>query len=171
MKKHLLKMNLQYFGREKNAVAVEYYIQPITADNKDAPVEDDYVELAELITTVSDNSNETSDDSADYAGDGTEETDVISHKVGRGFTGQFNPENPAQALIRDMVGTSGDARKVWLKILLPQENKKYENKATVTEPVAQVGDAQAWGEFSCNISYDRAVSLVDVVPNQQTPLA
>lgn len=164
MKKHLLKMNLQYFGREKNAVAVEYYIQPITEENKEAPVEEEYLELAELINNVGDNSNETSEDSADYAGDGTEETDVISHKVGRSFTGQFNPENPAQALIRSMVGSSGASRKVWMKIVLPQENKKYENKATVTEPVAQVGDANAWGEFSCNISYDRAVTLIDLDP-------
>ena len=140
-------------SRLKNALQ-GYFIQSITAPNESAPSET-WIELAEYIITVDDNSSEESEDTGFYDGNGEPQTEVTSHKLGYSFSGNYSEDNEAMALIESMIGKSGDARKIWFKVVNAKGTKERIGKATVTEPVAQVGDATAYGEFSCGISFDQ----------------
>ncbi|PQD37769.1 phage tail tube protein [Enterococcus durans] len=149
--------------RLKNALQ-SYFIQPITTDNANAATEDGWLELAKWISNVDDNSNEESETTGYYDGNGEGETDVTYHQLGYSFTGLYDEEDPAMAAIENMIGKSGDARKVWFKVISASGKKQRVGKATVTEPVAQVGDATAYGDFSCGIAFDSTPESTAVKP-------
>ncbi|AII38935.1 major tail shaft protein [Enterococcus lactis] len=147
--------------RRKNALQ-SYFIQLITTTNADTPSEDGWLELAKWISNVDDNSNEESETTGYYDGNGEGETDVTSHQLGYSFTGLYDEDDAAMAAIEGMIGKSGDARKVWFKVVSASGKKQRIGKATVTEPVAQVGDATAYGDFSCGIAFDSTPEGEDV---------
>ena len=77
--------------RRKNALQ-SYFIQLITTTNADTPSEDGWLELAKWISNVDDNSNEESETTGYYDGNGEGETDVTSHQLGYSFTGLYDED-------------------------------------------------------------------------------
>lgn len=146
-------------ARSKNALQ-GYFIQPFVKSEQ--PDEETWLELAAFINNVGDNSSEESEDTGYYDGNGEPETDVTSHKLGYSFTGLYDEEDAAQALIANMIGKSGEARKVFFKVVNASGTKQRVGKATVTEPVVQVGDATAFGDFTCSISFDSTPDQTEV---------
>jgi len=69
-------------ARQKNALT-EYYIAEMPADG----LEPEYLRLAKWISTVTDDTDEETEDTAFYDGDGTPETDIISVKKTYAFEG------------------------------------------------------------------------------------
>lgn len=138
--------------RSKNALRghfVQAYVPGV-----DTPVEDDWLELAKYISSISDDTQEETEDTAFYDGDGTPETSVISVAGAYSVEGQYDPTDEAQELIADMKYKTGDGRKVYHKVVAANGSKEWVGRATVTGIVAGSGDASAYEEFSCNIRFD-----------------
>lgn len=116
---------------------------------------DKWLELAKWISTIGDDTQEETEDTAFYDGDGTPETDVIS--VAGAYTpeGFYDPEDPAQALIAGLKYKTGDGRKIWHKVVSADGKKEWIGRATVSAIIAGAGDASAYETFSCNIRFDR----------------
>ncbi|MGL9995068.1 hypothetical protein IGJ41_000304 [Enterococcus sp. DIV1537a] len=149
----LLKMDIQMFAREKNAKR-EHYIAEYTPGKETAPSEDtEWLRLAKYISSISDDSDEETDDTGFYDGDGTPETTVISVSGAYSPEGVYDAEDPAQQLIARKKYKLGDARKVWHKIIMTNGDV-YIGRATVTDIKAGAGDATAFEEFSCSIKFD-----------------
>lgn len=113
-----------------------------------------WLELAKWISTIGDDTQETTEETAYYSGDGTPETEVVS--VAGAYTpeGTFDPEDPAQALIAGLKYKTGDGRKIWHRVVSADGKKEWVGRATVTSIVAGAGDASAYETFSCNIRFD-----------------
>lgn len=139
--------------RAKNAQR-GHFIAPY--NNGVEPVgSDTWLEVAKWITEISDDTDEKTEDQADYAGDGTEETIVVGVKGAYTVKGTYDPEDKAQALIAGMKYKLGDERKVWHKVVSPDNKKQWVGPATVTDIVAGSGAAADFEEFGCKLSYNR----------------
>lgn len=140
-------------ARQKNALR-GHFIAEIDAKSP-AKVPTTFLELAKWIASVSDDTDEQTDDTGYYDGDGTQETTVIGVSGSYGFEGSYDPEDPAQALIAAMKYKIGDARKVWHKVVSADNKKQWVGLATVTDIVAGAGDATEYEDFSCTITYNQ----------------
>ncbi|MCP1102594.1 hypothetical protein M2454_001906 [Aequitasia blattaphilus] len=139
-------------SRKKNALR-GHFIAPYTnAETK--PADEAYLELAKWITNISDDTDEASDDYADYAGDGTPSTDVTSVSEKWTVEGTYDPEDPAQKLIAGMKRKLGDDRKVWHKVV-QTDGVTAIGVATVSEIKAGSGEASEYEAFGCILNYDQ----------------
>ncbi|HFE9852686.1 TPA: phage tail protein [Enterococcus faecalis] len=155
----LLKMDIQMFARNKNAKR-EHYIAEYTPGEEVAPTENTkWLRLAKFISGIGDDTNEETDDTGFYDGDGTPETTVTS--VAGSYTpeGFWDPEDPAQALIESKKYLTGEGRKVWHKVI-QTNGKTYVGRATVTGIKAGAGDATTYEEFGCTITFDALPTIV-----------
>ncbi|MCM3110684.1 phage tail protein [Lederbergia lenta] len=120
------------------------------------------MELAHQISTIGDDTQEETEDTAFYDGDGTPETTVIS--VAGAYTpeGYYDSSDPAQALIAGLKYKTGDGRKVWHRVVSSDGKKEWVGRATVSAIVAGAGDASAYETFSCNIRFDRIPEETDL---------
>ena len=138
-------------AREKNALR-GHFIQAYVPGTE-TPTEV-WLELAKYISTISDDTQEETEDQAFYDGDGTPETSVISVAGAYSVEGQYDPTDEAQQLIADMKYKLGDGRKIHHKVVSSDGLKQWVGRATVTAIVAGAGDASAYEDFSCNIRFD-----------------
>lgn len=115
---------------------------------------DEWLELAKWISSISDDTQEGTEETAYYDGDGTPETDVISVAEAYNVEGLYDTEDPAQELIASLKRKTGVGRKVWHKVVRADGKKEWVGRATVSNIVAGSGDASAYETFSCNIRYD-----------------
>ncbi|EGP4751977.1 phage tail tube protein [Enterococcus faecium] len=149
----MIKMNLQYFGRKKNALR-EHYIAEYTPGEETAPEEGEkWLPLAKFISSIGDDTDEETDDTGFYDGDGTPETTVISVSGSYSPEGFYDPEDKAQALIASKKYKIGDERKIWHKVVQTNGDTVV-GRATLTDIVAGAGDATEYEEFSCKITFD-----------------
>lgn len=150
----LLTMNLQTFARNKNAKR-EHYIAEFTAGGT-APAADDaeWLRLAKYISNIGDDTDEQTDDTGYYDGDGTPEKTVTSVAGAYSPEGSYDPEDPAQELVASKKYKIGDGRKVWHKVVMTNGDV-YIGKATLTDIIAGAGEATDYEEFSCTITFDR----------------
>ncbi|WP_342505865.1 phage tail protein [Sporosarcina sp. FSL K6-2383] len=139
-------------AREKNALR-GHYVQAYVP-GVDTPVDTDWLELAKYISSISDDTQEETEDTAFYDGDGTPETSVISVAGAYSVEGQYDPTDEAQELIAGLKYKTGEGRKVYHKIVSADGTKEWMARATVTAIVAGSGDASAYETFSCNIRFD-----------------
>uniref|UniRef100_UPI003D815905 phage tail tube protein n=1 Tax=Lederbergia lenta TaxID=1467 RepID=UPI003D815905 len=146
-------------GKNKNALR-GHFVQKYTP-GEDAPGEE-WLELAHQISTIGDDTQEETEDTAFYDGDGTPETTVIS--VAGAYTpeGYYDSSDPAQALIAGLKYKTGDGRKVWHRVVSSDGKKEWVGRATVSAIVAGAGDASAYETFSCNIRFDRIPEETDL---------
>ncbi|SHI01805.1 phage tail tube protein [Virgibacillus chiguensis] len=146
-------------ARRKNALR-GHFVQEYIPDQE--PTEDGWLELANYISTIGDDTQEETEDMAFYDGDGTLESDIIS--VAGAYTpeGYFNPDDPAQALIASLKYKTGDGRKIWHKVVRSDGKKEWVGRATVSAIVAGAGDASAYEAFSCNIRFDTLPKETDL---------
>lgn len=119
------------------------------------PSTENWLELAEWITDISDDTNEETEDIAYYSGDGTPETEVTSVALGYTVEGTYDSENPAMALIASKRFKLGEGRKVWHRVVTADGKEEYVGRATVSAPVAGSGNASDYEAFSCTIRFDQ----------------
>lgn len=138
-------------ARLKNALR-GHFIAPYVL-GKEAPTE--WMELAKWISNVSDDTDEQTDDTGYYDGDGSQETTVTGVSAAYSFEGSFDPEDKAQAYIEGIRFKTGENRKVWHKVVTSDGKKTFIGVATVSAIVAGSGDATEFEDFSCTISYNQ----------------
>ena len=114
-----------------------------------------YLELAKWIATVGDDTDEETDDTGYYDGDGTKETTVIGVSGKYTFEGTYDSTDLAQKSIADKKYKTGDDRKVWHKVVSADGKTQWVGVATVTGIEAGSGDATAYEEFGCEITYNQ----------------
>jgi len=138
--------------RNKNA-ARQHFVAPFNGGAR--PVEGDFLLLAKFITDITDGSDDQTDEFADYAGDGTVQTEVTGIQESWDISGTFASEDPAQALIAGMKRKVGDERKLWHKIISSDGTEEVVGIATALSIVAGSGAADEHEEFSCTLQYDQ----------------
>lgn len=117
-------------------------------------VPEEFLELAKWITDIEDGSDETVEAYADYAGDGTEKDEVTMFKEAYDFSGTYDPEDAAQALIASKKRKLGDGRKIWHRVITADRKFQYTAVATVSAIVAGSGNAAEHEAFGCRIAFD-----------------
>lgn len=149
-------------ARKKNAIR-RHLIADMTVDGA-KPAEGDYLELAKWITDIEDASDEEVEDYADYAGDGTPKSEVISIKEAYSVSGTYDSTDEAQALVASKKRLVGEGRKVWHKIITADEKQEIEGIATLSEIVTGSGNASEYEAFGCTISYDSVPEVTEHTP-------
>lgn len=146
-------------GKQKNALR-GHFVQEWEKDQKEPGSE--WLELADNIATITDNTVEATEEEGFYDGDGTPEETVTSVAGAYTVEGNYNASDPAQSLIAGLKYKIGEGRKVWHKIVSSDGKKEWVGPATVTGIVDGDGEATAYERFSCNIRFDR-------IPEETTP--
>lgn len=142
--------------RNKNAKR-KHLIAPFDPKNPNqVPDEGHWLPLAKYIATIDDETDEDTDDTGYYDGDGTPEETVTSVTGGYSFEGIYDPEDHAQALISSMKYKVGDERRVWHRVLTADGKKKLTQVGNVSEIKAGGGDATEYEEFGCTIKWIKA---------------
>lgn len=136
-------------ARKKNALT-EYYVGAIPTGT----TEPEYFRLAKWVSTVTDDSEEETEDQGFYDGDGTPETDVISVKKTYTFEGFYDEEDPAMKFIAGLEFETGEKRKIMFK-QVRTNGDTLEGKATVSEIKVTGGEATEYATFECTISWDK----------------
>lgn len=151
-------------ARNKNALR-KHLVADFDPTSRDTvPTDEEFHELAHWITDIEDGSDETIEEYADYAGDGTPKDEVTTFKEAYDVTGTYDPEDPAQALIASKKRTLGDGRKVWHRIITADGSKQYTGVATLSAIVAGSGNAAEYEAFGCRIAYDSLAEEKSVEP-------
>lgn len=140
-------------SRLKNALRGHFIAAVNTTKPSTAPT--DWLELAKWISAVSDETDEQTDDTGFYDGDGTAEQTVTGVSGAYSFEGFYDAEDPAQAMIAGMKYKIGDDRKIWHKVVTADASKQYVGLATVSDIVAGDGDATEYEKFGCKITYNQ----------------
>lgn len=146
--------------RMKNALRGHFVQDVVKGQNE--PVEANWLELAKWISTVSDDTNEETEESAYYDGDGTKQSTVVSVQGAYTFEGSYDREDKAQELIASKKYKTGDDRLVWHKVVDAGGKKQWIGKATASEIVAGGGEASGYEEFKAKLTYNE-------VPKESVP--
>ena len=144
--------------RHKNAER-QHLIAPYVDSTK---TPEEFLPLALYITNIEASNTEESEAIAYYHGDGTPEQEVLSIAKGYNVTGERYYGDPAQDLIAEMEGELGAGRKLWHKVIRADKEAEFVGVATVTEIVAEGGEAGANEAFSCTITYDQYPEKTEV---------
>lgn len=138
-------------ARLKNAKRIHEIaaFDPLTGDTE--PTE--WLKLAKWIETIDDETDEDTDDTGYYDGDGTPEETVLSVVGGYSFEGLYDAEDPAQALIAAMKYKTGDARRVWHRVTSADGKKRFTQIANASEIKAGAGDATEYEQFACTLKW------------------
>ena len=121
-----------------------------------------FLPLAKFITEITDSSDDVTDEFADYAGDGTVQTDVIGIQEAWDVSGTFDATDAAQNLIAGMKREVGSDRKVWHKIIDSNNTQEVVGVATALSIVAGSGAAEDHEEFSCTLQFDQRPTVTDL---------
>ena len=143
-------------ARQKNALT-EYHVGPWS---ETTPI---YNRLAKWISSVTDDSNEETEDSGYYDGDGTPETDIISVKKSYSFEGMYDETDPAMKFIAGLEFETGEGRKIAFK-QVRTDGTTLEGRATVSEIKVTGGEATAYATFSCTIAWDTKPTITPATP-------
>lgn len=146
-------------ARKKNALT-KYFVGSVPVSDV-GPVT--YHPLAKWIQTVTDDSDEETEDTGYYDGDGTPSTDIISVKKNYTFEGTYDDEDAAMKFIAGLEFATGEDRKIMFK----QERTNgdvYEGKATVSEIKVTGGEATEYQAFECAISWDSKPKVTPALP-------
>lgn len=139
-------------ARNKNAKRGHFVADFDPKNAKQEPTE--WLELAKWISNIEDDTDEETDDTGYYDGDGNKETEVVSISESWTVEGTYDDEDPAQALIVSKKRKTGDGRKLWHKIVESNGKKQHVGVATATEIVGGGGDATEHEKFGCKLTYN-----------------
>ena len=139
--------------RNKNA-ARQHFVAPFTLGGSE-PAMTEFLPLARFITEITDSTEDQTDEFADYAGDGTMQTDIIGIQEAWDISGTFDATDPAQALIAGMKREVGNGRKLWHLIIDSNGTEEVVGVATALDIIAGSGAAEEHEEFSCTLQYDQ----------------
>lgn len=140
-------------ARIKNALTT-YEVAPIVDDVSAA----EWVELGPYIHTVTDATEDETEEQGYYDGDGTPEDNVNGTKVRYEFQGYYDEEDAGQLFIKSLKHKKGKDRHVLLQVTEPNGTKEVA-KATVTNIIARGGEATAYPVFSCTISLNEEPTI------------
>jgi hypothetical protein len=138
--------------RNKNAKR-QHFVAPFTGNTE--PATTDFIPLAKFITDITDGSEDQTDEFADYAGDGTVQTDIIGIQESWDISGTFDATDEAQALIAGMKRKVGTDRKLWHLIIDSNGTEEVVGVATALSIVAGSGAADEHEAFSCTLKFDQ----------------
>ena len=138
--------------RNKNAKR-QHFVAPFVGDTE--PSMDEFLPLAKYITEITDGSEDKTDEFADYAGDGTIQTDIIGIQEAWEITGSFDATDEAQALIAGMKRQFGNERKLWHLIIDSNNTEEVVGVATALNIIAGSGAAEEHEEFSCTLQFNQ----------------
>lgn len=145
-------------ARQKNALT-GYFVAELT----EAPGEADYKELAKWISSVTDDTDEGTEEQAWYDGDGTPETDVVSVAEKYTFEGLYDDTDPAMKFIASLKRKTGEGRKIMFK-KVESNGETAEGVATVTNIIASGGEAADYATFGCTIGFDKKPEVTPATP-------
>lgn len=154
MDKQLLTLDLQHFSERKKNALTEHYIAPVPENGS----EPNYMRLAKWVHTIEPDSDEETDDTAYYDGDGTPETDVISVKKTWAAEGSYLDSDPAHKFLRSIENKSGEHRKGMYK-QVRQNGDVLEGPATFTDVITTGGEASDFEPLQVTINWDREPKL------------
>lgn len=138
----------------KNALR-KHYIADWKKEHTQAPEKTDFLRLAKNISSITDDTDEETDDKAFYDGDGTKEKKVVGILEAWKAEGLRDYDDPAQNLIASKKRKTGDDRKVWHKIVDSVEKTEVCEVATLSDIKSGGGDAGDDEEFGCTITYNK----------------
>ena len=138
--------------RNKNAKR-QHFVAPFIDATEPSMAE--FLPLAKYITEITDGSEDKTDEFADYAGDGTIQTDIIGIQESWDISGAFDATDEAQALIAGMKRQVGNERKLWHLIIDSNNTKEVVGVATALNIIAGSGAAEEHEEFSCTLQFDQ----------------
>jgi len=138
--------------RNKNAKR-QHFVAPFAGDTEPAMTE--FLPLAKYITEITDGSDDQIDEFADYAGDGTVQSDITGIQEAWEISGTFDATDDAQALISGMKREVGNGRKLWHLIIDSNGSEEVVGVATALNIVAGSGAAEEHEEFSCTLQFDQ----------------
>ena len=107
------------------------------------------------ISSITDDTDEETDDKAFYDGDGTKEKKVVGISEAWKAEGIRDYDDPAQNLIASKKRKTGDDRKVWHKIVDSVEKTEVTEVATLSDIKSGGGDAGDDEEFGCTLTYNK----------------
>ena len=139
--------------RNKNAKR-QHFVAPFTT-GETVPSMENFLPLAKFITEITDGSDDQTDEFADYAGDGTVQTDIIGIQESWNISGTFDATDEAQGLIAGMKRKVGNDRKLWHLIIDSNGTEEIVGVATALSIIAGSGSADEHEEFSCTLQFDQ----------------
>lgn len=144
--------------RTKNAIT-EHWIAPMPADE----TEPEWLRLSKWISSVGDDPEEESEDTAWYDGDGTPETDIISIKKSHPVEGLYSDSDPAHKLIRSLEFEVGEGRKIMYKQVRANGDELIA-PATIADIVTTGGEASDYAPLTCTITWNRKPEITPATP-------
>lgn len=138
-----------------------HYVAPWT-DDETKPAEDAYLWLASGITTMGNDTEDVSEDYADYTG--IDSTDVTGVKVKWAPEGFVDYEDAAQELIIGKQHEIGDGRKIWHK-WTATNGDVFEGVAKVIEPKVGGGDSNTKEELTFTIQHEKVPTRIPKTPS------
>lgn len=140
-------------ARQKNAKR-QHFIAPLDPKTPDTvPADEVFLRLAKYIETIDDDTDEETDDTGYYDGDGTTEETVTSVSGSYSVSGTYDAEDKAQALIASIRYEIGDGRRVWHRVVESNGKKSFTQVANVSGIKAGSGDATSYEEFECTLKW------------------
>lgn len=140
-------------ARQKNAKR-QHFIAPLDPETPDTvPADEAFLRLAKYIETIDDDTDEETDNTGYYNGDGTTEETVTSVSGSYSVSGTYDAEDKAQALIASIRYEIGDGRRVWHRVVESNGKKSFTQVANVSGIKAGSGDATSYEEFECTLKW------------------
>lgn len=140
-------------ARQKNAQR-KHFVAPFAPETPNTvPGDDVFLPLAKYIETIDDDTDEETDDTGYYEGDGTPEETVTSVSGAYSVSGLYDAEDKAQALIASKRYEIGDGRRVWHRVVESNGKKSFTQIANISGIKAGSGDATAYEEFGCTLKW------------------
>lgn len=140
-------------ARQKNAQR-KHFVAPFDPKTPDTvPADEAFLPLAKYIETIDDDTDEETDDTGYYEGDGTPEETVTSVSGAYTASGSYDPDDPAQALIASKKYEVGDGRRVWHRVVESNGKKTFTQVANLSGIKAGSGDATAYEEFEAKLKW------------------
>ena len=146
--------------RNKNAQR-QHFVAPFLGEET-PPTNTTFLPLAKYITEITDGTDDVTDEFADYAGDGTVQTDIVGIQEAWNITGTFDATDEAQALIANMKRKIGTGRKLWHRIIDSNGTEEIVGVATALSIIAGSGAAEDHEEFSCTLQFDKRPTVQSI---------
>ena len=155
-------------GRYKNALrqhlVADIVVDEVTGRVDKDNVPTDFLPLETYISNIEPNNTTNTEEVAYYHGDGTQEVDVLSISKGYTVTGLRYYGDEAQELIASKEGKTGEGAKIWHKIIRADGTKEFTGVATLSDIVTDGGEANAYEQFGCGITFDEFPEVTEVTP-------
>lgn len=140
-------------ARQKNAQR-KHFVAPFDPKTPDTvPADEAFLRLAKYIETIDDDTDEETDDTGYYDGDGSVEETVTSVSGAYTASGSYDPDDPAQALIASKKYEIGDDRRIWHRVVESNGKKTFTQVANLSGIKAGSGDATGYEEFEVKMKW------------------